>query len=209
VSTPSGTDAGVLAADALEVGYDNLEPLVVSGTPAQVAVTTTTADDIVEVSQDAVTQEVLVRSTIGSMEQVTLVVPTEVFEILAAAPGVTVRVIGDLFLPRVTFRLVAAHILVGEVTIDTRDATDPARDIEFAAGTADDDIAEIVLTGTSLTGGDITLSATATAAPASAATLTSNATATTSVQDATVTAEGDVTLVAAVSATAAAADAPA
>src|SRR5690606_5109444 len=143
------------------------EPLVVSGTPAQVAVTTTTADDVLEVSQDAVTREVLVRSTLDSMEQVTLVVPTEVFEILASAPGVTVRVIGDLFLPGVTFRIVAAHILVGEVTIDTSSPSDPAGDIELAAGTADDDVAEVVLTGTTLTGGDITLSATATAAPAS------------------------------------------
>ena len=173
VSTPSGADQGVLAADALEVGYDNLEPLVVSGTPDQVAVTTTTADDVIEVSQDTATNQVLVRSTIGSMEQVTLVVPESLFEILASAPNVTVRVIGDLFLPGVTFRIVAAHILIGAVTIDTSVATGVAGDIEFAAGTSDDAVAEVVLTGTTLTGRDITVSATATAAPASAATVTS------------------------------------
>lgn len=137
---------GTLAADGLTVAYDNLEPITVSGTPAQVAVTTTTDDDVLEVSQDATTLEITVRSTTGSMETVTLVVPTELLEILATAKNVTIVIVGDLSLAGVTLRVVAAHITVGASVIDTTGAG-AAGDIELAAGTADDAEASVELTG--------------------------------------------------------------
>lgn len=136
-------------------------------------VETTTADDEIEVSQNPGTLELLVRSTTGSMEQVSLVLPADLFELIAKAGNVTVRIVTDLSLGGATLRIVAARIVVDGVTVTT------AGDLQLRAGTADDATTTVEVTDSTLAGANVEISATATTAPSDAIqTTTAAATAT-------------------------------
>ncbi|MBX3093015.1 MAG: hypothetical protein KF680_00510, partial [Cryobacterium sp.] len=169
LSIPSGSDSGTITFEGATVSYAGLEPILVTGADDAI-VTTTTPDDVIEVSQDSLTGQIRVESTIGSMETVTVEIPTALLEIIASAPGVTITVIGDLLLPGVTLRLVAAYIVIDGVTIDLRHV-DGDGDLVLAAGMADDSIAELTVTDAELFAGDIELSSTATVSPGTDATV--------------------------------------
>ncbi len=190
-SIPSASDSGTITFEGSTIMYTGLEPILVDGAQ-DVVVTTTTPDDIVDVSQDG-DGNILVVSTLLSMENVTVTSTTlRLLEILAAAPGVTIRVSGNLLLPGVTLRIVAAYIVINGVTIDLRDA-DGNGNLVLAAGTPDDATARLTVTDAELYAGDIELSATAAANPPATATASVTAVAETLISGQTnIEASGDV-----------------
>ncbi|QTV78934.1 beta strand repeat-containing protein [Microbacterium sp. NIBRBAC000506063] len=197
-STPSGVASGVIEFEGHTIAYAGLEPITISGDVDDVTVETTTADDEITVSQDAVTGEITVQSTLPSMESVTLVVPNSLLQILAKAPGVTVRIITDLSLFGVNLVIVAAYIVVDGVAIDLGDG-----DLTLAAGTEEDADASVEVTGSTISAGDIAIGATATvdvSGPADERLADENvvASAQARVTDSQLTASGDVTISSAV-----------
>ncbi|TMB93338.1 MAG: hypothetical protein E6J38_11040, partial [Chloroflexi bacterium] len=193
VSKPTSPSAGSIVVDGRTISYEGLEPVTITGTTnvtveANDCDVPILCDETITIEQDSGTGEVTVDSLLMERHDITMPASGGSLTILGKGGKDTVQFTTDLVLPKVDLTVDAENIEVEDVTIDTRDTVGTAHgsvtltafDKRFKTNflfTANPS-ASITVSNATITGGALSLTATASATPNGPSTLTATPSAT-------------------------------